>query len=53
MTTLLARYRRRGDTTAESLEVQVEGTHYDDALAQARARKADSDDLLSVQTLEP
>ena len=63
MTTILARYRSRGDTTAGSLDVQVKGTDYDDALARARARalalarararKADGDDLLSVQTLEP
>lgn len=52
MTTILARYRRRGDTAAESLDVEVEGADYDDALAQARARKADGDDLLSVQTLD-
>jgi hypothetical protein len=53
VTTLLARYRRHGDTTADTIEVQVEGDNYDDALTQARARAVDGDDLLSVLTLEP
>lgn len=49
---LLARYRRHNDTAAEPLEVVVEAASYDDAVAEARARTADGDDLLSVQTLE-
>lgn len=49
---LLARYRRHGDTAADPLELVVEADTYDEAVAQARARAAEGDDLLSVQTLE-
>lgn len=48
MTVVLARYRRHSDSTAEPLEVEVHGATYDEALAEARARTADGDDLLSV-----
>lgn len=52
MTILLARYRRTGDTTTDSVEIQVEGPDYDTALADARARTADGDHLISVQTVQ-
>lgn len=47
---LLARYRRHGDSSAEIVEVIVEGDSYTQAWAAARARTAEGDDLLSVQT---
>jgi hypothetical protein len=53
VTTILARYRRHGDTAADPGEVTVEAADYDTALAEARARAVDGDDLLSVLTLEP
>lgn len=49
---LLARYRRHADTSAETLEVTVEAADYGQALAEARSRAADGDDLLSVQVLK-
>lgn len=49
---LLARYRRHNDTAADTLEVVVEAPDYETAVAEARARVAEGDDLMSVQTLE-
>lgn len=49
---VLARYRRRGDTSADVVEVIVEADSYGQALTQARARTADGDDLISVQTIQ-
>lgn len=49
---VLARYRRHGDTSADVVEVLVEADSYGQALIQARARAADGDDLISVQTVQ-
>lgn len=49
---LLARYRRHADTDAETLEVTIEAADYEAAVAEARARTAEGDDLLSVQVMD-
>lgn|GEM_PF-2847680 len=49
---LLARYRPIGDTHTDAVEQTVEAADYEAALAQARARAADGDLLLSVVVLD-
>lgn len=49
---ITARYRRHGETDADTLEVVIEAANYETALAEARSRAAEGDDLLSVQAAD-